>query len=54
MWDDNKTLSMLEKSHLVIPPLTFARNQNMGNRMEKSNWKNRWMGNLVMGTCEDR
>jgi hypothetical protein len=54
MWDDNKILGMSKKSHLVIPPLAFAGNQNMGNRMEKNNWKNKRMGSLVMGACEDR
>jgi hypothetical protein len=54
MWDDNKTLRMSKKWHLVTPPLTFAGNQNMGKRMEKSNWQNKWMGGLVMGKCENR
>ncbi len=26
---------------------------NMGNKMEKDNWKNRWMGAVVMDECED-
>jgi hypothetical protein len=39
---------------LVTPLLTFAWNQNMGNIMEKNNWQNRWMGNLVMGECEHK
>ncbi len=54
MWDDNKTLGMSKKWHSVIPPLTFAGHQNMGKRMEKSNWQNRWMGGLAMGECKNR
>ncbi len=26
----------------------------MGNKMERNNWQNRWMGGLAMGECEDR
>jgi hypothetical protein len=26
----------------------------MGNKMEKNNWQNKWMGGLVMGECKDR
>ncbi len=54
MWDDNKTLGMLKKWHLVISPLAFVGNQNMGNRMEKNNWRNKWMDNLKMGAYKDR
>ncbi len=54
MWDDNKTMWMSKRWHLVAPPLAFARNQNMGNIMEKNNWQNKWMGNLVMGECKDK
>jgi hypothetical protein len=49
MWDNNKTLAISKKWHLVVPPSTFARNQNMGNRMEKNNWQNKWMGSVAMG-----
>ncbi len=53
MWDDNKTLGMSKKWHLVTPPLAFAGNQNMGKRMENSNWQNKWMGGLAMGEREN-
>ncbi len=49
MWDDNKTLGMLKKWHSVIPLLAFVGNQNMRNKMEKNNWKNKWMGWLGDG-----
>jgi hypothetical protein len=26
----------------------------MGNIMEKGNWQNKWMGDMVMGKCEGR
>jgi hypothetical protein len=26
----------------------------MGNKMEKNNWKNKWMDGLTMGECKDR
>jgi hypothetical protein len=26
----------------------------MGNRMEKNNCQNRWMGGMAMGECKDR
>ncbi len=26
----------------------------MGNKMEKGNWQNRWMGDMAMGKCEDK
>ncbi len=26
----------------------------MGNKMEKGNWQNRWMGIMAMGKCKDR
>ncbi len=32
----------------------FAEDQNMGNRMEGSNWQNSEMGGMAMGKCEDR
>jgi len=35
-----------------LGPLAFAWNQNIGNRMEKGNWQNKWMGDMVMGKCE--
>jgi hypothetical protein len=54
MWDDNKTLGMSKRWHLVTPPLTFARNQNMGNIIEKNNSQNIWMDGLVMGEYKDR
>ncbi len=34
--------------------LTFAGNQNMGNKMEKNNWQNKWMGSMATGECEDK
>jgi hypothetical protein len=46
-------LAISKKWHFVTPPPTFARNQNMGNIMENKNWQNKWMGNMVMGKCED-
>jgi hypothetical protein len=52
MWDDNKTLGMSKRWHLVTPPLAFARNWNMGKRMENNNRQNKWMGGLAMGKCE--
>jgi hypothetical protein len=54
MWNDNKTLGMSKRLHLVTPPLAFARNHNMGNIMGKKNWQNKWMGSLVMGECKDK
>jgi hypothetical protein len=44
MWNDNKTLGMSQRWHSVTPPPTFPRNQNIGERMEKKNWQNIWMG----------
>ncbi len=38
----------------LIPFGAFARNQNMGNRMEKGNWQKRWMGDMVISKCQDR
>jgi hypothetical protein len=29
---------------MLDPPQVVTRNQNMGNRMEKPNWQNKWMG----------
>ncbi len=43
---NNKTLGMSKRWHSVTPPLALVGNQNMGKRMEKSNWQNRWMGCL--------
>ncbi len=54
MWNDNKTLGISKKWHLVIPCPTFVGNQNMKNKMEKNNWKNKWMGSVVMGKCKNR
>ncbi len=54
MWDDNKTLGMSKRWHTITPPPIVAGNYNMGNRMEKKNWQNIWMGGLMMGECEDR
>ncbi len=38
----------------LVPFGAFARNQNMGNRMEEGNWQNKWMGGMAMGECQDR
>ncbi len=38
----------------LVPSEAFARNQNMGNRMEEGNWQNTWMGDMAMGECQDR
>jgi hypothetical protein len=40
MWDDKKIVGVFKKWHLTSPTLTFIKNQNMGNRMEKGNWLN--------------
>ncbi len=49
MWNDNKPLDMSKRLQSVTPLPTFARNQNMGKRIEKKNRQNRWMGGLAMG-----
>jgi hypothetical protein len=56
MWDDNKTLGMSKRWHSVTLPPAFVGNQNMnmGNKMEKRNWQNRWMGGMAMGKCKNR
>ncbi len=54
MWNDNKTLGIFKEWHLITPLPTFATYHNMGNRMEKNNWQNIWMGDLAMGKCENR
>ncbi len=48
MWDDNKTLGISKIWHSITPPPIFARNQKMGNKMEKNNWQN-----ISMGEYED-
>ncbi len=40
--------------HSVTPLVPFVGNQNMGNKMEKNNCQNRWMGGMAMGECKDR
>jgi hypothetical protein len=47
-----KTLKIYKKWHLVIPLPTFVKNHIMGNKMEKGNCQNRWMGSVVMGKCK--
>ncbi len=37
MRNDNKTFGISKKSNFARPPKEFARNQNMGNIMEKAN-----------------
>ncbi len=54
MWDDNKTLGMSKRWHSITQPPAFVGNQNMGNKMEKNNWQNLWMGGLMMGKCKDK
>ncbi len=54
MWNEKKTFGISKRWHPTNPPLAFARNQNMGNKMEKGNWQNRWMGDMVIGECQDR
>ncbi len=54
MWDDNKTLGMSKRWHLVAPFPTFARNQNTHNKMGIFFWQNIWMGSLAMGESKDR
>ncbi len=54
MWDDNKTLRMSNIWHSFIPLLAFVRTQNMGNKMEKKNWQNKWMGSMAMGEWKNR
>jgi hypothetical protein len=49
-----KSLEYPRDDTKVSPPLAFARNHNMGNKMETSNWKNKWMGDMTMGKCQDR
>jgi hypothetical protein len=41
MWNDKKIVGISKKWHLINPTLTFTKNKNMGNRMEKGNWQNR-------------
>ncbi len=54
MWDDKKNNGISKRWNLTSPPLVFARNHNMGNMMGKENWRNKWMGNMVMGKCQDQ
>jgi hypothetical protein len=42
------------KKDIKLDPLAFAWNQNIGNRMEKGNWQNKWMGDIAMCKCEHR
>jgi hypothetical protein len=42
----------IQNWHLANRPLTFIKNQNM--IMEKGDWQNKWMGNMVMGECKDK
>jgi hypothetical protein len=46
MWDDKKNLGISKRWHLASPLPTFIRNQNMGNKMVKGNWQNKWMGGM--------
>ncbi len=52
MWNDKNTFGISKKSHPTIPPQAVARNQNMGIKMEKTNWQNKWMGSMAMGECK--
>jgi hypothetical protein len=54
MWDDKTILGICNKWHPANPPLAIIINQNMGNKMEKDNWQNRWMGDMVMGKCKKK
>ncbi len=53
MWNVKNTFGISKRSHPIKPIQEVARNQNMGIRMEKKNWQNKWMGNMAMGECED-
>jgi hypothetical protein len=50
-WQKNNEISKRWK--LTSPPLAFAKNQNMGDKIEKGNWQNEWMGDMTMGKCQD-
>ncbi len=52
MQNDKKTIVISKRSHLTKPPQVVARNQNMWIKMEKTNWQNKWIGNMAMGKCE--
>ncbi len=54
MWADKKNNGISKRWKLTNPPSTFVRNHNMGDIMEKGNWQNKWMGDMVMGKCQDR
>ncbi len=48
MWNDKKIIGISERWYQTKPPPNFAWDQNMGNKMEKDNWQNKWMGNMAM------
>jgi hypothetical protein len=39
MWDDKKNNKISKKWKSTSPPLAFAKNQNMGDKIEKGNWQ---------------
>ncbi len=43
MRDDKKTIGTSKRWHPTNPPLTFTRNLNMENKVEKGNWQNKEM-----------
>ncbi len=47
--NDKKFIGISKKWYQTKPLSTVAQNQNMGNKMEKGNWQNNWMGNMAMG-----
>jgi len=54
MWDDKKIFGISNRWHLANPLLVITKNQNMRNKIEKDNWQNKWMGNMVMGKCKNK
>jgi len=53
MWDDQKNNEISKRWKPTNPPSTFAKNQNMGDKIKKGNWQNIWIGNMTMGKCQD-
>ncbi len=54
MWNDKNTFGISKKAYPARPPQAIVRNQNMGNKMKKANWQNKWMGGMAMGESKNK
>ncbi len=52
MQNDKTTFGISKRSH-PTRPAQVVKNQNVGIKMEKTNWQNKWMGNMVKGECKN-